>query len=328
MRVQEASLVNQRFGRYEPIHSRCYCAAIAAAAATVVGAGVTAYSASQQGKATDEAAASVANNASGIYGQKVKPVEYKSHVQLPGYTPEEGGQDYYRALPMLGTIAGTLTKTNMKQRDKLSGGMASANLNQQGVNINQMLHGEVPGDVVDRVNRLVAERAGGAFSPDGSSGQMAQEDFARSIGKTSYDVMTQGMTYAPQWESLVDAFTYKPQQALGDALNMLRARQGYAQTQMELDQNEYMAKLNYERTLAGKDPIAAGQFSDKLTLGTLQAKQDQNQMDAIAGLLKSGVGLASSFKGSADPANPYSAGTGYKVPVGAKGGPQPGTYYV
>lgn len=331
MRALESTLVNQRIGRYEPIHARCYCAVIAAGVAGVAAAGVSAYGASQQGKATDAAMQASKDNAEAIYGTKPKAVAYKSHVNLPAYSPETAGQDYWKSLPLLAAGAQAVTNTNMRMRDKLTGGMASDNLMQTGVNINQMIHGNAPNAVVDRVNRLVAERGAGAYTPGGPAGQMAQEDFARSIGKTSYDIMTQGMTYAPQWESLVDSFTYKPQQALGDALNMLRARQDYAKTQMELDQNEYIAKLNYERTLAGKDPMAAGQFSDQLTLGTLQEKQQQNQIDAYAGLIKSVGGLGASFKpdaASAYAANPYSAGVGYTMPKSATQGPQPGTYYV
>ena len=295
------TLVNQR---YEPPHVRCYCAAIATAVVGVVGAGVAAKSAMDQKKATEDAQQQSKDNASAIYGTKVQPVEYKSHVNLPQYDPNLAGEDYGTALPMLSDIAGAVTRRNMKLRDNLTGGMASANLNQAGVNAYQMQQGNLPTSVVDRVNRLVAQRSGGAFNPAGGAGQMASEDFARSIGTTAYDVMTKGMTYAPQWESLVDSFTYKPQQALGDALTMMRARNDYAKTQMELDQNQYIGQLNYQRTLAGKDPSAAGQFSDQLTLGTLAAKQQQNQNDAYAGLLKSGIGLATSLrKDTSDPYN-------------------------
>lgn len=289
-------LVNQR--KREPLCVRWYCAAIAAGVATVASAGVSAYSASQKAGAASDAQAGLSNKAA-AYGKKVETVDPIDRVNLPGFDPGGGVQDYWNNLPLLGRLAKYQERRGAEQRDDLTGGAASRNLKQAGVDIGQMLGGEVPKDVQDKVNRIVAERSGGAFSPSGPANQQATADFARSIGKTSTDIMNQGLSFAPQWESLVDSFTYKPQQAYLDALNGLRARNDYtlgaAQVQLKRDENQYTEELNKNKMDAAADPGVAGSVNDNLQLQTIGANANANEANALIGAAK---GIGSIYTGA------------------------------
>lgn len=290
-------LVNQR--KREPLCARWYCAAIAAGVATVAAAGVSAYSSSQKAGAASDAQGALSNRAA-AYGTKVKTVDPIDNVNLPGFDPKSGVQDYANNLPMLAVLSKFNTNQAATRRDQLTGGEASRNLKQEGVDIGQMLGGEVPKDVQDKVNRIVAERSGGAFSPSGPANQQATADFARSIGKTSTDIMNQGLSFAPQWESLVDSFTYKPQQAYLDALNGLRARNDYtlgaAQVQLKRDENQYTEELNKNKMKASADPGVAGSVNDNLQLQTIGANANANEANALIGAAK---GIGSIYTGAA-----------------------------
>lgn len=285
-----------------PTHSIWYCAAIATAVAGVAAAGTSLYSSYSQGQATKKAQGTVGSNAAGLYGTKVEPVKYKDNVNLPNFNPGSGVDDYSNNLPMLNSIAMRVTDQAQAERDKLTGGQSSANLRDSGADINSLLHGTVTNAQQDRVGQLVAERSGGAFSPAGQAGQIASNDYARSIGTTAYNAMQSGLSFAPQWESMVDAFTYKPQQAANDALQALRARNDYTTTaagiQLQRDQNAYLGAVNYNKTVAGADPQVAGAFNDNLALSSIGAKQDQNTANALLGTVKAAAGAYSTIKGS------------------------------
>lgn len=301
---------------WEPFEfQKCYCAAIATAVGAVAAAGTAAYSASSQSSAASKAQSSIDANSAAIYGSKIKPVKYVNNVPQQDYNSDiMGTTDLETALPALQGIAKATTLASQKDRDLITGGQSSANLTQEGTDINSLLKGNMAPDVVDSVNRQVAARSGGAFMPNGGDNQSASDDFARSIGKTSNDMMTEGMTYAPQWESLTDAFTYKPQQAATDALNALRGRSEAATTQLAEDQAVYTGQLNYNATVAGRDPGAAGSTADSLALGTLQSKDQQNELLALLGAAKGTAGLYNTIKPNATTggsnAAPTSAGTG------------------
>lgn len=290
-----------------PEFAKFYCAATVTAVAAVAAAGTAAYSSYSQGKAAKGAQDTLNNNAAAAYGTKVKPVKYKDNVNLPSYDPSLGAKDYANMLPMLNSISQQVTTQGMKERDSISNGMASANLHQAGADINGLLKGQVPTDVQDSINRMVAARTGGAFSPDGAANQGAQAEFARNLGLTSTQMMDKGLSAAPAWESLVDAFTYKPQQAFGDAMTALRARDDYtlnaANIQLKRDENNYMGKVNYEKMKSMPNPQLMGMVNDNLQLNTAQTNDNQAAINGILAALKSGAGLysaASSGSGSGD----------------------------
>lgn len=286
--------------RTEPIWTRCYCVAIVGAGVAVAGTAASVYQSSQAGKGTAAAQGAINSNPAGAYGTRMEEVQYKNNVKLPKYKPQAGADDYFNALPLLTTIGRTSTKVGAGLRDILTGGKASENLKLAGADINSELQGRVPQDVVDKTNRIVAERTGaGAFTAGGN--QQSATDFARSIGQTSSGLVEAGLSHAPQWEALVGSFTYTPQQAGQDALSWLRQRNDYvnqqAGLQFQIDQQQYTADLNNAKIRAGGDPQVQGQIADNLKLSTLQAQQSKNQTDALLGLVKTGVGAVGAIGG-------------------------------
>jgi hypothetical protein len=284
-----------------PEFAKFYCAATVTAVAAVAAAGTAAYSSYSQSKNAKNAAGALANDPAGAYGTKVKPVKYKDNVNLPNYDPMAGVSDYARMLPMLNSISQSVTKQGMINRDSISGGQASANLNQEGADINGLLKGDVPSDVKDNIMRQVASRTGGAFSPGGAANQAGQTEFARNLGLTSTQMMQQGMSAAPTWESLVDAFTYKPQQAFGDAMTALQSRDSYqlnaANLQLKRDENNYTGEVNYEKMKSMPNPQLMGMTNDQLQLGNVQNQDNTNTINALLGALKGGVGVYNSLGG-------------------------------
>lgn len=286
------------------LRQRCYCAGIATAVAGVVSAGTAAYSSFSKGS---QAGAAQGGNPADLYGKRVELPDYKDKVNLPDYNYANGAADLVNQLPYLSILSKRFTNQGQARRDQLTGGTSKPVLQQAGADILGELKGSVPQDVLDRVNRLVAERSGGAFSPAGQGGQVASADFARSIGKTSTDMMELGLSHAPQWEALTDSFTYKPQDAANQALQMLRSRNDYvlgaAGIQIKRDENQYTSAVNKARAEAMPDPQAVGMRNDALTLGTAQANDNQNGIDSLLGGVKGLTGLFGGGGGSSDPYN-------------------------
>lgn len=269
---------------------KLYCAAIATSVAGIAAAGASAYS-----QFSAAGSAKAPGNKAGAYGTKLVLQPFKSNVDLPKFDPNAGANDFSNSLPMLTSIASRITKKDTHLRDSQTGGNSSAVLQQEGVDINSLLHGTVSADVQGSVNRMVAERSGGAFSPTGQVGQAASDDFARSIGKTSADMMHEGLTMAPQWESLVDAFTYKPQDAANFALNALRARNDYTinagQLQNKIDEDTYTGLVNQAKAASLPDPQITGAFNDQQALGAVKGQDTQNGISALLGAFKGATGL-------------------------------------
>lgn len=282
---------------YEPPHARCYCVATAA---TVVGglaaAGAAVYTATNQG---GEAA----------YGSQIQPVEYENNVNIPDYDPMAGGKDYLALLPTLGAISKGITRRGIKRRDEVMPG-SSQLMRKSAQNLLSMSRGQLPQDVVDQTNQIVAERSGGGFdasSPESFAGGVSQAtgDFARSIGQNSQQIMQQALAAGPAWEQLADQFAYTPDEALGGAMDLLKTRYNYAlqagQLQLQIDQNQYAAALNYNRTVAMPNPAVAGARND-MALGVSNASS--GFLTAINGLVKGLRTPTSGYSATGTPAAP------------------------
>lgn len=311
------------FLHYIPKHGKCHCAAIATAFAGVAAAGTAAYSASQAGSSAGAAGAAANANPSATYGTKPKPVEPINNVGLiPGYNPTAGTTNLANSLPELNTIAANENKFQSKLRNKTSPDF-SANLNLEGGDINSLLSGSVPQDVIDNTNRIVAERSGGAFMPEGPGNQMPSDTFARDIGQTSTQLMQSGLSYAPQWESMVDAFTYSPQTAFQNAMSMLGNEQQYTlnadQLQSQIDSQQYQENVDYSMMRAAPNPAAAGAINTNLQVAGLQNQAGLNESNALLGAIKAGSALYSSSSGSSSTSSPSSI---YSIPsVSSSGTP-------
>lgn len=263
------------------------CAAIAAAGAAVASTAVAGYGAYAQGAAADEQMEAIQGDKEGAYGRKQDPTDF------PGYDRLAGSKDFNANLPMLNTIASKVNNQSNRLRDKNSGGMFTKNVNQSGANIQSMLKGEVPQDVVDETMRNVAEAGAGAYSPDapdgfGGTGDRMGDDFSRRIGKTSYDISTQGLSMAPQWEGMVDAFTYKPQDAAQGAMAFLKSRH-------EWISDKYIGDVNAEKTKAGGNPQVAGFLQDSMKLQALESQANQNFANAAVGMVNAGSNLSTAI---------------------------------
>lgn len=287
--------------------ARQYCAVTVTAAAAVASAGVAAYGAYSQSEAQKDAA-SAAQSAAGAnpdatYGKPVKLPDYVDNVVADPKTGSYGRdiwEDFNDSLPAIFDISNSINARGINMRNRLAGGKQWTNaLRQQGENINDMLQGEIPSDVQDQINRYVAERTGGAFDPSvpgGYAGGMSQmgTSLARSLGLTSLDIMDKGMSYAPQWEQMIDAFTYKPQDAMRDAGTFLSA----AQIQLQRDQAQYESGVNKALAESRPDPRVAGAINDNLRLDTAQSQADANRMKAMSGLITAGAGGATNLYNS------------------------------
>lgn len=311
--------------RFEPKHSRCYCAAIAGAVATVGSAAYGAYATSQAGKGVE-------GGGSNLYGKKIKPVEYENNASLPSYDAMQGAGDYLHMLPVLNDIAKRTTKQGVKMREIAMPGSKQI-MSEAAANLIAMSRGQVRGDVVDVTNQIVAERTGGgrnAGMPESyaGSGDQASTEFARNIGRTSQQNVSEFLSAAPTWEQLADKFAYTPEEAAAGAMEMLRQRNSYslatAQFQKGIDENMYTASLNEARMAAGADPAAVGARNDALLQQSMAGIQGNGYLTSINGVVSGLSSLSTAFKGSGGGATKITAGA---TPQGWKPGPQTGTYY-
>lgn len=262
--------------------------AVATAAAGALAAGASVYSSEKQASAMKSAMPG-----KDAYGKKIKMPDYVNNVDLPEYDPTMGGRDYLSMLPFLESISRRVTNSAQRNRDMVSGGLSTQVLRQSGTDIDAMLSGRVPPDVKDAILRAVAEKTGGAFSQNLANPTVTEADFGRNIGKTYYDIMKEGVTMAPQWESLVDAFTYKPQDAFGDTLQLLRSRNSYdlsqAGLQMQLDENQYASDVNKAKAAAQADPAALGMARDSMSMSLIDAQRQQTMNEALLGAVRMGL---------------------------------------
>lgn len=327
-----------------------------AAAAAVVSTGISAYSANQQSKAAgatskalggldaaDKLHDALQANPQDLYGTKFIPEEYKSKVGTKDSYAEgmfEGKLDV-NSLPELFTLTDKINKQNLGNANDLTGGKFGKVINRGGRDILQMLKGKVPADVVDSINRLVAENLGGAVSPSSLSGgfdmSATAADTARRLGLTSFDIMQKGVALAPAWQQTVQSFLYRPEQAARDFLfpEVNAELQGEA-LQKSIDENEYYSTNNKLRADASPDPQARGKVNDALTLLALQTGASYNYQAAQAGLINAYAGVGSSvaslgktvagYGASQNTGQGIASGTPYATPSAA--GPQTGTYYV
>lgn len=316
-----------------------------AAVATVAAAGVSAYGASQQakgqkaaanqlGKGLDDAAA--IGTPEELYGTKYVPPEFEDTTSTDVFGDTSKG--VARSLPEIFSISEQINAKNRRTRNIATGGAFGRTQRSEGEALEALTKGTVPKDVVDSINRLVAENLGGAFDPSGNTASQfgfsaTAADTARRLGLTSLDLMKTGLQFGPAWRASVDSFTYKPQQAAADifapaaALNLreqeLRSQQ---------DVNKYNSLINVGRAEAGPDPAAAGAKNDAIMMASLRgsagaasAQATGNQYNALAGLINAG-GAAITTGATAYKTAGGGAATG--TPYGSRPGPQQGTYYV
>lgn len=215
---------------------------------------------------------------------------------IPGvpYDPSAGAQDFASILPSLIGSAGQITAANSRQREKIFPGSGQI-FNQASNVLQSYLSGQVPQDVVDQTNRLVAERSGGGFNPFTGGGQ-AQPDFARSIGQTSLGITNMGLSAAPTWQQLAQSFVTSPLQVFDAAAQM--GQQRYAYDALNTNINQFNEQGRYASETgqynAARDQWGAGQYAN-----TQQALQGQNLANTLAGTASVFGSLAGTYQPSA-----------------------------
>lgn len=295
------------------------------AVTAVVSAGVGAYSAyssSKQASAQNKAAQGQAGAGnSDLYGQKFEPVPYNDRIGTDASYAKQVMPDVLdnvkMTMPEIFGIAHDVNQYNERVRKNRTGGKFQETIMQEGANLSAMEKGQVPQDVIDQINRMVAENLGGAFDPSaGMGGSATAADAARRLGLTSLDIMQTGMSMAPSWRSNVDSFIYKPQNVMADFISPVAAITSDAnRLQMARDEAEYVSANNIARAEAMPNPGTVGSFRDSLTLGALQQQNSRNEGDALAGLVNAGgaavTQFGNAFSSKTPTANPM-AGTAYR----------------
>jgi Tfp pilus assembly protein FimT len=110
--------------------------------------------------------------------------------------------------PNLSALAAKINAFQTQQRNLTFPGSSNIMKN-AGTSLNSLISGQVPTDVIGNTERAVAAATGGGFNPFTGGGN-SQQAFARSIGTTSTNLMTQGLSMAPTWESLSNSFLTNP----------------------------------------------------------------------------------------------------------------------
>lgn len=279
-----------------------------AAIGTVAAAGVAAYGAHQQAAGQKKAAgqlnagidaASAIGTPEQLYGKKYVPPPFQDTTSSDVFGDTNKG--VAKSLPEIFNIADQINQKNRGSRNTATGKTFTKTQTQEGANILALDKGQVPQDVVDSINRLVAENLGGAFDPSGNTASQfglsaTASDTARRLGLTSLDLMKTGLQFGPAWRASVDSFLYKPQQAASDiygpAANLnLQAQQIKSQQ----DVNRYNSLVNIGKAEAGPDPQASGAKNDALVMaqlrgqaGVVNSQAQANQTAALAGLINAG----------------------------------------
>lgn len=272
-------------------------AATVGALAAVASVGVSAYGKHQQAKSQKEAAAMAAQaQKEGLYGSKTELGQFNDSLGPDSITGSmwEGFND---SLPLMFEATNSMNAQGITQRNKTAGGRQFTDvLRKEGSNIESMLKGEIPTDVADSITRTIAERMGGSFNPSvpgGYAGGISQTGSAlsRSLGLTSVDIMNKGHGFASDWTKRVDAFTYKPSNAVQDSGAFLSA----AQLQLQRDKQRYEAETNTAIAESQPDPQVVGSVNDSMRSAALRGQAEANEARAMAGLITAGTGAATSI---------------------------------
>lgn len=273
-------------------------------------AGVAAYGASQQASAQKKAAgqlntgldaAANTGTAEQLYGKKFIPPKFEDTTSSDVFGDTNKG--VAKSLPELFSIADRVNQNNRGIRNAGTGGAFTKTQNAEGRDILGLDKGQVPPDVVDSINRLVAENLGGAFDPSGNTASQfglsaTASDTARRLGLTSLDLMKTGLQFGPAWRASVDSFLYKPQNAASDIYGPAAAMNLQAQNiKSQQDVNRYNSLVNIGKAEAGPDPQASGAKNDAILMaqlrgqsGLVNAQAQGNQTAALAGLINAGGG--------------------------------------
>lgn len=300
-------------------------AATVTAVAAVAAAGVSAYSAYSSSSAGGE------GGDAGKYGSKVKPEPYNDRIATEeSYArtiTAETSKNLEQSLPGVFDIANKVNSKLTRQRNQRTGGAFSETQRQEGANILAMERGQIPQDVIDSINKIVAESLGGAFNP--SSGGVAGAGFdmsnietgaANRLGLTSLDIMGKGMAYAPAWRTNVDSFLYKPQDAMKD-FYIPTAQIGLDASKIQLarDEAEYISANNIARAAAMPNPQVTGAANDALTTGATTASSIGNAGDALAGLITAFGSYGGGGSAPVNISNPTSYSTpGQSIPLSTR----------
>ena len=292
-----------------------------AAVATVASAGIAAASAIKQKQDAEKAAQT---------GTKVQPVPYKdtvgtSHSYADDLYSKDGNMaDFVSGgLPQNFDIANQVGANIRNREEKITGGNFKSTIQQEGGNILAMERGQVPQDVIDSVNRIVAENLGGAVAPGGPGdfgNSTTANSAARTLGLTSLDLMKAGMSYGPSWRSNADSFIYKPQDAARDfffpaAQTALNA----SKLDIERNQNQYVSDNNIARAAAMPDPNAVGGLNNNLQADARLGQGVGNVGSALAGLVHTFNGpSAASPQAGTYAFNTNAGATGQPVPISSR----------
>ena len=152
-----------------------------------------------------------------------------------------GGGGSPPSYPSFGELAGTalqyapkFTQSNIDLQNQVTPG-SSAQREQALQQINQYISGQVPMDVQQNTQRVIAQALGGGYNAFTGGGQ-APNAFARNIGQTSVGLSQYGLSAAPTWQQLANSMVTRP-----DAL--LPQVQQTAENQYQAQFNQYKAPL-------------------------------------------------------------------------------------
>lgn len=260
-----------------------------ATTAAVVGAGAAVASAG-----VGIAGALGGGSAPSYQAPNIDPVEAPEFQQVE-YDPMQGSEDLLANLPNLIYAANQITKNTMKQIENIYPGAADQRATASNA-IDSYLRGEVPQDVVDFTNRTVAERTGGTFNPNSGAPtmQMAQADFARSIGLTSLQLQQYGISASQSWQQLAESFTTS-------ALETGQLALGYSDQRYKYDALNANLQYSYDalgvQTELANQGIAIDLSENAYTsdLGQYNAgvNNTANMVGAVGGAANSLIGLSS-----------------------------------
>lgn len=208
-------------------------------------------------------------------GQDAVMAQQVSNVH---YNPNQGAYDLAGAMPTLNGIAWQDTLERQRMRNQMFPG-ATRRMTKAGGLIDSYLAGEVPQDVVNQINRSVAERGGGTYDPYAASKafQRVEGDFARTLGLTSLDLTQLGLNQNANYQQLANSFVTSP-------LDVVPAALGFAGQRYQYD------ALNTGINVGNADrSLRADTFNEQLEFDAYRAFQD-NSLRAGQGYMGIGGG--------------------------------------